>query len=236
MRGGRDAREFARVAAGELAADDVGMGGEGDDGVGVEVGARHGGGVIVDEERQGRGGGDVEEELVQGRGREEGLVVGGRQHEGVVAARDGGVVAERDRLPRRLGAATDDDGHSAEAGVVERLPRHTRDGLALARREVHGFAVGALRGEACDAGAGEPDRVRGDGRPVELFRAGGEEAQRGDVDAGPEGPVRLLLRLHVVDAGRGGAVDRVAVARVRVHGLHRGGAERRGVVGGEVVV
>ena len=71
-----------------------------------------------------------------------------------------------------------------------------------------GFAVGALGGEAGDAGVCEPDGVFGDGFEVEVFGFGVEEGDCGDVDAGVEwaGAVQGL-----VEGGSGSAFEGVAV-------------------------
>lgn len=160
--GGGDAVEFAGVAAGEFAADDVGVFGEGIDSVGVQVEAGNGAGVVVDEDGEGGGGGDVGEEVVEGGGREEGLVVGGREHDAVVAAAEEGLVAELDGLASRLGAAADDYGERVVAGVVEGFACDAGYELSFVVGQVDGLAVGALCSKPGDACVCESDRMLGD--------------------------------------------------------------------------
>ena len=129
--GGGDTVEFARVAAGEFAADDVGVFSQGDDVVGVKVNTRDSGGVVVDEDGDWGGGGDVVVEVEEGVRGEERFVVGGGQDEGVVTAGEEGFVAEGDGFAGGLGAAADDEGEGVVAGFVEGFPRRFGDEFAL---------------------------------------------------------------------------------------------------------
>lgn len=214
--GGGDAGEFAGVAAGEFAADDVGVLGQGGDGGGVEVGAAGGGGVIVDEEGDGGGGGDVGEVGGQGGGGEEGMVVGRGEDEGVVAAGGEGFAGEFDGLAGGLGTAADDDGEVGEAGVVKGFAGGLGHEFPLEAGEVDGLSVRSLGGNASHAGFGESDGMRGHGGKIEIFVVM-EKGHRGHVHARFEGST------DIVDGGGGGALGRLAILRSRVDGLGRWG-------------
>lgn len=139
--GGGDTVQLAGVAAGEFAADDVGMFGEVVDSFRVEVDAGDGAGVVVDQDGDGGGAGDVVEEVVEGGGGEERLVVGGREQESVVAAGKEGFVAEVNGFAGGLGAAADDDGEGVVARVVQCFACGCGHELPLVVGEVYGLAI-----------------------------------------------------------------------------------------------
>ncbi len=190
------------------------MRGQAHDDVGREVHAVDRAGKVVDDERDRAGvghRGEVGQDGLAGGG-EQGRVVGGRQDQGVVAAGFIGLAAELDGFACALSAAPRDDGHVGEARGVEGLAGGGGDELALGVGEVDGFAVGALGGEAGDAGAGEAHRVVRDGLGVDVLRARLKEAHGRDVDAGDERAVDVL------EVGGGRAVG-AAEGGVRLHGV-----------------
>jgi len=175
--------QFARVAAGEFAADDVGVLGELDDGVRAEVNARRGGGKVVDQNRDRGGRGHVQEEVHDGVFGVEAAVVRGRENEGVVAARGCRIVAELDCFARGLRAAADDDGHVPVASIVEGLAGGAGDQVALLVGHVDGLTIGSLSGNALDSRDGKADGMIGDGFQVQVFGLNVKEAGGRNVDS-----------------------------------------------------
>lgn len=184
---GGDAGEFARVAAGELDADDVGMFSEGQDVVGGEVEAGGGTGEVVDEDGDRGGGRDVAEVVEEGGVVHERLVVAGRQDKDVVSSGVGGVLAELDGFAGGRCAAADDEGHGRGSRGIEGAAGRGRNEFAFLTVEMHGFAVAALDDEAGDTGVGEVGGVFLDGGEIDLLVVL-EEGDSWHVDAGDEGP------------------------------------------------
>ena len=172
------------------------MFGQVDEGVGVEVDARDGAGVVVDEDRDWGRRRQVLEVLDEGVWRVRGLVVRRRQHQGRVGAHFVCLLAELDGFSRRLRACAGDDWEVVEAGVVERLAGHFGYDLALFVAQVDGFAVRALGGDALQASLGQAHGVLRDGLGVEIFRVFVEEADGRDVDARFELPQSSLGAVH----------------------------------------
>lgn len=151
---GRDARQLARVAAGELYPFHVVVPGDGEDRVRREVQPRARPRVVVDDERDRARVRDV----VEVRGDlgcvEEPAVVRRRQHDGRVGACCRCVPAQLDALSGRLGAASRDHGHQVVVCLVESSPRRLDDLDALLPAQVDCLAIGAVDYEASYSGLG----------------------------------------------------------------------------------
>ncbi|KAJ6438320.1 heat shock 70kDa protein 1/2/6/8 [Purpureocillium lavendulum] len=190
VEGGGDAGELAGAAAGELCAADVGVGGEADEQVAVEVDTGDGAGVVVDDDGDGAGVGNGSEVVDDGVLVDLGAVVrGGQDEDGVGGAvgRVGGEAAQLDGAADAALGGAEEDGRGGEAGVVEGLAGGAQDGELLVARAVDGLSVGAHDDEPREAGAGEALGVRLDGGDVEVLGGGVEEGHGRGVDAAGQG-------------------------------------------------
>src|SRR5579884_2323157 len=166
--------QLGNVAGAILGAGDVGVRGEGDEGLGVEVHAGGIGGHVVDDDGDGTGIRHGAVVGAQGEAGHLGAVVVRREDEGGVGARLGGEAASGDGGARGVGASAREHLAVRAGGLA-----HRGDDLpALVVVEVDILAVGAERDEASDAALAQAADVLPLGIEVERFVRGEEGGQR----------------------------------------------------------
>lgn len=187
VEGAGDAGELARVGAGELGADNVGVLRDADDEVGVHVDAGDGPGVVVqDDGERGavRDGGEV---LVQGLVVADGVaVVAGGHDEDVLSAGVGTFLAQFDGAADAVLAGAGDDGDVGKPRIVQGGTGLADDCLALFAGQVHGFTVGTHGDQADQTSPGQADSMAADGWNIEVFSVGVEEGHGGSINSRTE--------------------------------------------------